>query len=106
MTDVSLGPAVVNLKGIVENDNWSIALTLTSGGQPYDLTGAVIVAKLKPKTGTSINLTTNVTDPTNGKLTVSQTAAPLIEDGSKWALRINNRTIMSGTVKGTADVLA
>lgn len=104
MTDVSLGPATVNLKGIVENDNWSIALTLTSGADPYDLTGATIVAKMKLAEET-VDLTAAVTDAVNGKLTVSQTDAPLIKNG-QWALRINHRTVMSGKVSGVGDVLA
>jgi hypothetical protein len=105
MTDVSLGPAAVNLKGIVENDAWSIALTLTAGGDPYDLTGATIVAKMKLSSG-SVVLTTNVTDAPGGMLTVSQADAPLIGSGGKWALRINGRTIIGGGVSGAADVLA
>lgn len=104
--NVSLGPAAVNLLGIVENDDWAIALTLTTGVDPYDLTGATVTAKIKPTTGTSYTLTTVITDDVGGQLTVSQSGAPLITSGAKWSLRINARTIMSGSVNGTADVLA
>lgn len=106
MTDVTLGPAAVNLKGIVANDAWSIALTLTSGGSPLDLTGATIVAKIKADADTSHTLTTEVTDAAGGELTVSQAAAPTIPSGAKWALRINGRTLMGGSVSGKEDVLA
>lgn len=105
MTDVNLGAAVVNLNGIVENDNWSIALTLTSGGVPLDLTGATVVAKAKSRTAT-YNLTVTVTDAAAGKLTIAQSDAPRYDAIGKWALRINNRTMMAGDVNGSADVLA
>lgn len=102
--NVNLGPAVVNLVGIVENDDWAIAIALTAGGDPYDLTAAVISAKLKTKT-TSYPLTAVVTDALGGLLTVSQADAPTLPGGSRWALRINARTLLAGTVTGIGDVL-
>lgn len=105
MTDVTLGPAVVNLKGIVENDNWSIPITLTSGGTPVNLTGAVLVAKIKTSAA-SIPLTAVVTGALAGELTVSLTDSPAIGSSAKWALRINNKTWLAGSASGVADVLA
>lgn len=105
MTDVDLSPALVNLLGIVEHDDWAIALTLTAGGVAYDLTAAVVTAGIKSPSA-SHTLTTVVTDATHGKMTVSESDAPVLEHGSRWALRINGRTVMSGKVTGSVDVLS
>lgn len=105
MTEVGLGPATVNLTGIVQNDSWSLAFTLTAGGLPYDLTGATIVAKLVLADTTKINLGISVTDAAAGEMTVSCTAAPLIDGDAQWALRVNARTMMSGYADGIADIL-
>lgn len=105
MSDVLFGPAVVNLVGIVQNDSWTIALTLTSGDSPFDLTGATIAAKMVTAASSYV-LTVVVTDELNGMLTISQTTAPSIDPSSAWAMRINGRTILTGNVSGMVDVLA
>lgn len=103
MADLSLTAAVLNLNGIVENDSWSIDLTITSDGSPMDLTGATVVAKILAAE-VSYPLTTAIADAAGGKLTVSMTQSPLIEYGT-WALRVNDRTMVRGSVNGLPDVL-
>lgn len=103
MANIILGPATVNLVGIVENDAWSAQLVLTSDGVPIDLTGLTITAKII--TDDQIySITATVTDAVNGKLTISQNDAPRI-GVARWAMRIGTRTYFEGSVTGKKDVL-
>lgn len=106
MSDVKLGPAQVNLVGIVQNDSWSLALTITVSGTAMDLTGQTINAAIKDGS-VSYPLTVAVTNATGGQLTLSQAKAPAFGNYSAtWALRVGGRTIISGGVSGTGDILS
>lgn len=104
MANIILGPATVNLVGIVENDAWSAQLILTSDGVPINLTGLAITAKIITDEQT-YPITATVTDAVNGKLTISQNDAPRIRT-AQWAMRIGTRTYFEGSVTGRRDVLA
>lgn len=104
MANIILGPAMVNLVGIVENDAWSAELILTSDGVPVNLTGLTIVAKIITDEQ-SYPITATVTDALAGRLTISQSDAPRISV-AQWAMRIGTRTYFEGSVTGKKDVLA
>lgn len=104
MTDVSFGPAPVNLTGIVQNDSWSVAVGLKADGAPYDLTGLECVASMKVGSA-NVPIVVTITDADAGQFTLSQTEAPLIGVGGRWALRVGTRTMLAGTVTGKPDVL-
>lgn len=104
MANIILGPAMVNLVGIVENDAWSAELILTSDGVPVNLTGLAIVAKIITDEQ-SYPITATVTDAAAGRLTISQNDAPRISV-AQWAMRIGTRTYFEGSVTGKKDVLA
>ena len=104
MANIILGPATVNLVGIVENDAWSAELVLTSDGVPVDLTGLAIVAKIITDEQ-SYPITATVTSAVDGRLTISQNDAPKI-NVAQWAMRIGTRTYFEGSVTGKRDVLA
>jgi S1-C subfamily serine protease len=104
MTNLLIGPAVVNLVGIVENDSWAASLVITANGSPLDLTGLTITAKLITSAG-AFPIAITVTDAANGEVTISQDDAPLVGVG-QWAMRIGSRTYFMGSVTGLKDILS
>lgn len=104
MTDVNLGPAEVNLTGIVEHDAWSLAVTLSNGTTPYNLTGLTCTASILLGDGTHSAIAVAVTNAAAGQLTLSQATAPQIYT-SPWALRVGTRTMLAGTISSRRDVL-
>lgn len=104
MTDVNLGPAEVNLDGIVEHDAWSLAVTLTDGTTPYNLTGLTCTASILLGDGTHSPITVTVTNAVAGQFTLAQTSAPAIYT-CPWALRVGTRTMLAGSISSQRDVL-
>lgn len=95
MVDVQFGAQRVNLLGLIEGDGWSVPITITSGGLPFNLTGATITSAMNIG-GVFFPITVLVTDAINGKLTISQASAPLINCEGSWYLRVDTRTFLAG----------
>lgn len=99
--EINLKPATVNIRGLIEHDSWSLSLTLTVAGEPYDLTDLEVIAKMNSGSA-KYNIHVEVTDAEAGELTLSQTNAPLIDNGV-WKLRVGVRTILRGKVFGEPE---
>lgn len=104
MPNLLVGPTVLNLVGVVQNDDWSVDLLITADSAPVDLTGLSVSAKIVTPEA-AYSLAVAVTDPAGGAVTVSQASAPYVGVG-KWALRIGSRTYLMGSVTGIRDALA
>lgn len=103
VTEVSMGPARVDIAGLVEGDSWTLSFSLATGGVPYNLTGLTIVSCIRCGK-TDYPITVNVTSAINGQLILSQMAAPLVS-GASWALRVGTRTMVQGGISTQPKVL-
>lgn len=74
MAVIDLSPAVLDLKGIRAGDRNLVAVTLTSEGQPLDLTDLTVTAQARKKaTDEPAAITASIdvdADPTTGKLSL------------------------------------
>lgn len=72
-TTVPLGPATVDLTGVRAGDHNRFTVTITSNGQPLDLTGAQVNAQARRVITDTDALTAQVDilDPTQGHIAVA-----------------------------------
>lgn len=116
---VPLGPAVVNLTGIRAGDANLMTVTLTTKGEPYDLTGMTLTAQARKKvTDDAPAVTAAITvdpDPTIGKALLSwpgdqvrDSLAGKANWQGVWDLQVDDgtevQTLMAGTFQAVLDV--
>jgi len=67
---VPLGPACVDITGVRAGDRNLMAVTLTTAGQPFDLTGLVVSAqaRLNPLATEAISAVVDVVDAVAGRV--------------------------------------
>src|SRR4051812_26027865 len=92
---VPLGPALVNVTGVRSGDRNVFTVTLTSGGQPFDLTGVEVTAQARKTSLTpdALDAVVEVIDAAAGKVRVRWPG----EDVTTW---LDGK----GSVKGVWDL--
>jgi hypothetical protein len=90
---VPMGPAVVNLTGVRAGDRNLLTVTLTSKGDPYDLTGLTLSAQARlhavdPEPAVVAEIEVDP-DPTTGKFALrwpgDQVAAAMPQGKASWS---------------------
>lgn len=120
MSSLDLSPATLDLKGIRAGDRNLIAVALTTGGNPLDLTGQTVTAQARKKANDDSAVLDAVVeideDPTTGKLTlrwpgedVRTLLAGQATFNGVWDLQITDgtndpMTVIAGSFAAVMDV--
>jgi hypothetical protein len=109
-SSVSLLPAPLDLTWYA-GDDFAVSLTLTdSGGSPIDLTGAVVIAQIRPRPGAPIAATfTSSITGNRIDLSLLGTATQSLSGAFAWDCQVTYgdgtvSTVAAGTVKIVSDI--